>query len=175
MSLFIMDAANLFVGDDDPTKGEFLALKSIKLPDLKEKTKDHDGGGAAMSLSFGMRMIEKPELTFKLEGFNLRTMTKFMPGEPTNYTVRGNVRDLQTLEDIPAVAVVRGRMQSVSLGEFSRDQGVETDYMIGEVTLYSLTIGGIEKYNFDYFSGLAGVRVDGRPLFGTAATNLGLL
>ena len=174
-TLFIMDAANLFVGDDDPTKGEYLALKSVKLPDLKEITKEHQGGGAGMGLSFGLRIIEKPEFSFKLEGINLRTMTKFMPGVPTNYTVRGNVRDLKNLTNIPALAVVRGKMQSMSMSEFSRDAGIESDYMIGEITSYILTIGGVEKYALDYFSGVAGIRVDGQPIFSQVATNLGLI
>lgn len=175
MSLMILDAANLFVGDDDPTNGEFITLKSLKLPALKEKTKDHTGGGAAMGIQMGMRMLEPLEFTFKLEGVNIRTMTKFMPPDRTNYTVRGNIRDLDLLTDIPVVAVIAGRMSSVDMGEYGRDNGTETDYMISEVVRYRLTIGDVEKYRFDYFRGMAGVFVDGQPLFGNVARNLGLL
>jgi uncharacterized protein len=170
-----LQAANLFVGDDDNSKGEFLALKTVKLPSLTEKTKEHSAGGGAMTIKYGMNEIEALEMTFKLEGVNVRTMGKFLAPIRQNYTLRGSIKDLDTLSDIEVVAIVQGRMSMVETGEFSRAEGVETDYKIDEIVRYRLTVGGQEKYRFDYFLGMGGVFVDGVPMFGGAARNLGLL
>jgi len=174
--MYVLDAANLFVGDDDTTKGEFLAIKSLKLPALKEKTKEHTPGGGIMTINYGMRLLEALEFTFKLEGINPRTMGKFMPPGAINYTIRGNIRDLRdSANDLEMVAVVKGRMTSVEMGEFSRGEGTEHDYMISDVEAYRLMLNGQEKYRFDAFLGIAGAFVDGQPMFGNAARNLGIL
>lgn len=174
--LYIVDAANLFVGDDDTSQGEFLALKSLKLPSLNEKTKDHSPGGGIAAMQIGMRMLEALEATFKLEGPNPRTMTKFMPLAPINYTVRANYRDVRNGgPDQALVAVIQGRMSMMETSEFSRDAGVENDYKITEIMRYRMSLGGIEKIRIDVLSGPSGIYIDGQPLYGDMARNLGLL
>jgi P2 family phage contractile tail tube protein len=173
----VLDAAAIFVGDDDPTDAEFLSIKSVKIPALRERTKDHSGGGAVMAIQIGMRYIEPLELTFRLEGFNERPMGRFMSSGPEriNYTIRGSVRDLRTHAERPVRAIINGRMTKVEPGDFSKDQGIETDYQIMEILRYQLFIDNVEKYYFDYFAGPAGVRIDGTEPFRSMARNLGLL
>lgn len=176
-TIFHMDSANLFVGDDDPTNSQFLVIKDVKLPTLEESTKEHSGGGAAAAITLGMRQLNALELGFNLEGFNPDVMNKFMPigSASTKYTVRGNVRDVRTHKDIETKAIIGGRMVKVDIGEFKKDDGISTGYEIKEVLSYQLFFDGAEKFYFDYFAGMAGVRVDGQQLFLDAARNLGLV
>jgi phage tail tube protein FII len=174
-TILTMDTANLFVGDDDPTNSQFLTLRNIKLPALEEMTKDHTGGGAMGSISIGQRLFQSLTASFQLEGFNPDVLTKFMPVTGrTKYTIRGNIRDLRDHTDTEIRAVLDGRMTRVEMSEFSRDNGINTDYEIKEVMLYSLHFGQSEKIYFDYFSGPKGVRVDGQLVFPAVARNLGL-
>lgn len=170
-----MDSANLFAGDDDPNNSQFLVIKDITLPSLEETVKDHTGGGAAMSIEIGMRVIEKLMLRFKLEGFQPEVSNKFMPlTGRTKYTVRGNIRDIRDHTELGVEAIVEGRMTKVEVSEFDREKGVDTDYEIKEILFYQVLLGGQEKFYFDYFSGPAGVRVDGNLVFAAQARNLGL-
>lgn len=174
-TLFHMDAANLFCGVDNPESSEFLAIKNIKLPPLEEKTKDHEPGGGVMSIQLGMRCIMAPTLGFDLEGIRPHLMNKFMPvGGREKYTVRGNMRDIKAQTDLSIVAILEGRMTKADIGDFSRSEGVSTQYEITECTQYKLYIDGAEKYFFDFFQGPIGARTDGNPIFQGLASNLGL-
>lgn len=172
-----LEAANLFIGDDDPTKSLYLALKNVQLPEMEEVVKEHMGGGAAMGIEMGMRIIKALTIPFKLEGANPDEITRFMPGpgaKRVKYTIRANIRDLKTHAEIPLKGIVEGRMSKVSMGEFDREKGVETDYEIKEIMFYTLHIGNEEKFYFDYFSGPNGVRINAIPVFQNLARNLGL-
>jgi phage tail tube protein FII len=174
-TIFNMDSANLFVGDDDPTNSQFLVLRNIKFPSLEEATKDHDGGGAVGTLTMGMRKLEALSLPFQLEGFNPSVMNKFMPiTGRTKYTIRGNMRDIRDHTDKEIRAVIEGRMTRAEMSEFSKDDGINTDYEIREIVFYELFADGDEKFYYDYFSGPKGVRVDGQEIFPVVARNLGL-
>lgn len=175
-TLYIMDAAALFLGDEDPTDAEIITIKSVKIPALKEKTKSHMGGGATMEINLGMRAIEPLEFTFKLEGVNEKAMSQLMPvAGRLKYTVRGNIRDLRSGADIGIRAIIDGRMTSYEPGEFSRDNGMESDYMFAEIMGYRLIVNDVEKFYFDFFAGPLGVRVNGVQIFRGQARNLGLV
>ena len=171
-----LDAANLFVGDDDPTNSLFLILKNVKLPSLEEVTKEHMGGGAVAGIELGMRAIQPLKFPFQLEGFNPEQISRFMPGSGRiKYTMRGNIRDIRDHTDLEVKAVIEGRMTKVEMSEFEKEKGINTDYEIKEVAFYSLFYNGVEKFYFDYFSGPAGVRMDGQPMFPALSRNLGLV
>lgn len=171
-----LDTANLFAGDADPTNSQFLTLNNIKFPALEEKTKAHSPGGGVMSINVGMRSVNALSLTFQLAGINPDVMNKYMPGlgRRTKYTLRGNLNDLQTQEDIPVLAVVNGRMTKSDIGQFDKDNGLNSDYEIQEIVGYQLLIGGTEKFYFDFFAGPRGIRIDGVVVYNTVARNLGL-
>ena len=175
-TLYILDAAALFLGDEDPTDAETITIKSVKIPALKEKTKSHMGGGATMEVNLGMRALEPLEFTFKLEGFNPKAMGQLMPAAGRlKYTVRGSIRDVKAGTDIGVRAIIDGRMTSYEPSEFSRDQGIESDYMFAEIMGYQLFLNDVEKFYFDYFGGFTGVRIDGDQPFRGVARNLGLI
>jgi phage tail tube protein FII len=175
-TIFEMDMANLFAGDDDPANSQHLTIQEVKIPALQEKTSDHTPGGGVMGIQIGMRILEPLELTFKLKGINPTVMNRFGVSSPVRrkYTVLGNVRDLQTGRDIPLKVVAEARMIKVELDAFSRDNGMSTDYQLAEVMHYELWLDGVEKYYFSFFEGPSGARVDGVAMFGDAARNLGL-
>jgi P2 family phage contractile tail tube protein len=175
-TLYELDMANIFAGDEDPTNSQHLAIEDVKLPQLQEKTKEHAAGGAVFGVKIGLRLFEPLEQTFKLRGFNPEVMNKFGVNSPTRrkYTTRGNVRDLRTGATFAAVAVVQGRMVKVEPSSWKRDDGLANDYTIDEIVFYQLMLNGAEKYYFDYFAGPIGWRVDGVAQFADEARNLGL-
>lgn len=175
-TIFHMDSANLFVGDDDPTNSQFLVIKDIKLPTQEEETKEHKGGGAAATVELGLRHFMPFTLGFNLEGYTPDVINKFMASGAAQlrYTVRGNIRDVRTHKDIELKAIIGGRMTKADIGEFKRDDGIGTEYEIKEVMFYQRFFDGNEEFYFDYFAGMAGVRIDGLPKFGDVARNLGL-
>lgn len=174
-TIFNLDAANLFTGDDDPGNSQFLTLQSVKLPSLEESTRSHTPGGGIMAIDIGNKKINALMLTFTLVGLNPDVMPKFMAPQRQKYTVRGNLFNASTQEDLPVVGVITGKMVRSEVSQFTKDDGVNTDYEIREVTKYMLTIDGQEKYYFDFFGGIGAARVDGVPMFQAAARNLGLL
>ncbi|MCZ8098839.1 MAG: phage major tail tube protein [Burkholderiales bacterium] len=171
-----MDAANLFCDDLDPTQSQFLTLEEVKIPSLMEKTREHTGGGAIMTMRMGMGIFEPIELTFKLRGYNPEVMNKIM--NPTRsrrkFTITGNVRDLEAGRQFPVKIVIEGRMTKVDMGSFQRDGGISTDYQIDEVCHYELYLDGAEKYYLDVWTGPLGARVDGSAVYQDMARNLGL-
>ena len=172
-----VDLANLFVGDDDPTKSQHLVLKGVTLPQLTEKMKTHSPGGGIMDVDLGLRKMDPLKMPFKLEGLNPDVMPRFMPNgsQRIKYTMRANIRDLQTHADLPLLGIIEGRMMQVNISELGSGNSTETDYSIQEIFRYQLFINNVEKYYFDFFSGAAGVRIDGNQVFKTAAANLGLV
>jgi len=173
-TLFNMDSANLFVGDDDPSNSQFLTLKNIKVPSITEKTKEHTGGGASASIELATGIIEAPTLTFGLEGFNPDVMTRVLQQSRLKYTVRGNIRDVRSHEEIPLRAIVQGKMTKYEPSQFEKDSGMSSDYEIKEIVFYHLFFNNQEKIYFDYFAGPAGLRINGIPVQQARARNLGL-
>lgn len=177
-TIYHMDSANLYVGDEDPTNGKFLVIKNVTLqPELEEVTKDHSGGGAAVVIQIGMGIFKVAPLKFKLEGYNDDVDSQFMPLGPrrVKYTVRGNIVDLATHEDIDVKTIVTGRMTKVTKSDFERDKGLESDYEVSEILGMEVFFNGQEKFYFNYFKGMAGVRRNGQPLFAAKARNLGII
>lgn len=173
-TIFNLDTANLFVGDDDPDNSQFLTLNGVKVPMLEESTRTITPGGGIVAMDVGMRKITISPLTFKLSGLNPDVMPKFMVNRRIKYTIRANVSNVRTQEDVPLVATVEGRMVKVDMAEFKKDGEVDTDYEIKEIVHYMLKLGTQEKYYLDAFSGPNGVRIDGVPVFRNVARNIGL-
>ncbi len=173
-TLYHMDVATLFVGDDDPRNSQFITLRNVKIPALTEKTKDHTGGGAMSSLELGMGVFEAFSLDFSLEGFNPDVMKFVGQRNRLPLTIRGNVRDVRTHENKELRAIVQGKMVKYEPSQFERDSGMNSDYQVKEIVFYHLFFAGQEKVYFDYFTGPAGIRIDGTPVMDDVARNLGM-
>lgn len=172
-TIYHMDSANLFIGDEDPTNSLYLVLKNIKLPGLEEIKKEHLGGGALGKVSMGMGAIEALVMTFNLDGFTPDVLSRFMsPLGRLNYTIRGNVRDFFEQKDIEVKAILQGRMTKVEMSEFDRDKGLDTSYEITENVHYELYFDGQEKIYFDLRTGR--MRIDGVEVNRQRNINLGI-
>lgn len=170
-----VDTANLFVGDDDPANSQYLVLNSFTLPDLQEVTKSYNPGGGVTAIEMGMRRINALTLPFSLHGINEDVLPYFMKSRRSMYTVRGNLANISDQSDKPFVATIEGRMTKATLGQFTKDNGMDSDYEIKEIMRYKLVIGTTEKFFFDAFMGPRGVRIDGVETFRAVSRNIGLI
>lgn len=170
-----VDTANIFVGDDDPSNSQFLVINSFTLPDLQEVTKTYNPGGGMGTIESGMRRMNALAFPFALHGIQPDVLSRFMAPQRIMYTVRGNIHNISDQTDKPFVATMEGRMTKATMGQFSKDNGIDTDYNIQEIMRYKLMIDGVEKYFFDLFLGPRGIRVDGIEVYRTVARNIGLV
>jgi P2 family phage contractile tail tube protein len=153
-NIFLMEAANLFLGDADPSASKHLSLDSLALPELEYVTVDHHGGGAAGEISLSMNTLRKIEPTFKLAGFDIDSYRMFAigAGKPDRYTAYGVLRSKQDGKALQAKAVISGVLGRVAPDAFERGQKLGHDHRIVEVTHYELIVGGEEWFMYDYFT-----------------------
>ena len=170
--LYNLDAMNLFAGDDDPNASLLAVISKVKIPDMTEKTKSHSGGGVVTDLEIGTNSYEPLSLTFSCEGINTE-VTKGL-GARKKYTMRGNIRNIQTGENKALKVIVEGKLTKYSQGEFSRDSGTSADYEVKEIISYQVWVDGTEEIYFDYFGGPLGIRIKGVQVQLQIAQNLGI-
>ncbi len=114
-NIYIMEAANLFVGDHDPKNSKFLTLDELKLPDLQETLVDHTPGGGKVGVEFAVG-VQKLEPTFKLKGWDAPLLRDFGLGTTKRkvFTAYGVVRDKKTGDALEAKAIMEGRLSKVA-------------------------------------------------------------
>lgn len=161
-NIFIMEAANLFVDNEDPTASQHLTLSELALPTLEETYQDHHAGGSRVAIEVAVG-IQKLTATFKLAGWNPDVMTKFGLGARARrpFTAYGVIRDKRSGTAIEAKSVMEGRLGKVEAEAFSRGDMQSHDYAINEILHYELWFGETEKFYWDFFTGEW--RVDGVP------------
>lgn len=160
-TIYMMEAANLFCGDHDPTKSKHLTLSELQLPNLQEMFQDHTPGGSRAQIEIGMGVIQKLEPSFKLAGWDPDLMTQFGLGTGRSkvFTAYGVVANKRTGDKIEAKAVIEGRLGKIEAETFQRGEMQSHDYAINEVFHYELWFDGREKFYWDFFS--ATWRIDG--------------
>ena len=159
-TMYVMEAVNLFVGDDDPTASKHLSIAELKLPDLSETFAEHGPGGGRVSIEVPVG-IEKLEATFKLNAFDPQVMSKFGLGSKMthNYTAYGSVVDRRTGRAIEAKALIEGRIGKVGSDAFQRGNLQGHEFSISGIMHYELWFDGAEKYYWDFWTNAW--RVDG--------------
>lgn len=155
-SVTIWEAANLFAGDDGPNNSKHLVLRSIMLPQWKEKSEEHHAGGSIGAISIGMRSLEALEMTFKIVGSDVQTKSLFgLGGLATRpYTIYGVMRDKQTGRAFERKAIVWGRLMELNESEYERGKLTEQDHKIGEITRYELFEDKKQVLLFDFFASI---------------------
>lgn len=150
--IYIMEAANLFCGDTDPSKSNHLTLSELKLPSLEENLVDHVAGGAPVGVEIDTH-INKLEASFNLAGWSTNVMT--MIGQSTvaaqTFTAYGVIRDRRSGKAIEAKAIIGGRLSKVSPAAFKRGDLQHHEYAIRSIMHYDLFMEGIEIYAWDFF------------------------
>jgi len=172
-TVYLMTAANLFVGDHDPTKSKHLTLTELKLPDLQEIFADHHGGGTLVATEFAVG-VEKLEPTFNLAGFDPDLLTAF--GLNTRFrhtfTAYGNITDQRSGREIQSKAIIEARLGRVAPDAFTKGELQGHEYAMNSVVHYELWFDGVEKIAWDFFTNLW--RVDGIDQYAAVNRNLGV-
>lgn len=152
-TIYVMEAANLFVGLADPTKSKHLTLMELKLPALQEIFVDHHGGGARVAIEVGVG-IQKLEPTFNLAGFDPDLLAEFGLGSKVRnvFTAYGVIRDKRSGRAIEAKAIFEGRLGKADQSAFQRGEMTSVEYAINETLHYELHFDGGEKIYWDYFT-----------------------
>jgi P2 family phage contractile tail tube protein len=173
-SLMFMEAANLFVGDHDPSASLHLVLESLKLPSLQEVTQEWNPGGGVGAVELGMGALQKLEAGFKLKGVAPEILVQFGLGTKRrqNFTAYGSIRDKLTGASVQSKAILEARMTKVEGDEFKRGELQGYDYALTEIFHYELTIDGREIYYFDFLTSVW--RVDGVAQNTDVLANLGI-
>lgn len=159
--LLIMEAANLFCGDHDPSASKHLSLTELALPNMSETMQTHTPAGSAFAIDIPTG-LDKLTAGFKFAGVDPDTMVQFGLGSAVThtYTAYGAVRDRQTGEGISHKAVIRGRLSKVEADAFKRGELHGYDYSLSSIDHYELWMGERELYFFDFFASIW--RVDGQ-------------
>jgi len=122
-NIYIMEAANLFCGDENPTASKHLTLTELQLPNLQEITQDHHPGGSRVQIEVALG-IQKLEASFKLAGWDPDLLTQFGLGATARkkFTAYGSVRDKRNGVAIEAKAVLEGRLGTANPEAFQRGE-----------------------------------------------------
>lgn len=152
-NIYIMEAANLFVGNHDPQNSKFLTLEELKLPDLQETLVDHQPGGGKVGVEFAVG-VEKLEPTFKLKGWDAPLLRDFGLGSTIRktFTAYGVVRDKKSGKALEAKAIMEGRLSRIAPDAFQRGETMGHEYSINEVLHYELFFDGKEELYWDFFT-----------------------
>src|SRR5215216_2399381 len=152
MDVYIMEGANLFCGDHDPTNSTHLILQELKLPGLEENYSDHTPGGAPIAIEVDTH-INRLEATFNLAGWNPLVMT--LIGRSTRvhqtFTAYGGVRDRRTGRLMEAKAVLQGRLGRVNPTAFRKGDVMAHEYSIRGIVHYELYLDTDAIYRWDFF------------------------
>jgi P2 family phage contractile tail tube protein len=159
-TLYVMEAVNLFCGDDDPNASKHLTLSELKLPDLTETFADHKPGGGRVGIEIAVG-VEKLNAPFKLNGFDPQLLTQFGLNArvSNNYTAYGVIKDQRTGRSIEQKALIEGRLGKVAGDAFQHGELQGYEYAIHGITHYEFYFDGQEKVFWDFFTNIW--RIDG--------------
>jgi uncharacterized protein len=152
-TIYVMEAANLFCGDHDPTASKHLTLVELALPTLQGIYADHHPGGGRVAIELEVG-VQKLEPTFKLNGYDPDVLTLFGVGGKLKrvFTAYGVIVDKRTGRRIESKAVIEGRLGKVEPSAFQRGELQSHDYAINEVTHYEVWFDGQQKIFWDFFT-----------------------
>nr|WP_284700991.1 phage major tail tube protein [Rhodoplanes tepidamans] len=146
-----MEAANLYCGDDDPTKSKHLTISNLRLPSLEELFQDHHPGGSRVAIEVEVG-IKKLEPTFKLVGFDPDLLAQFGLGSRARrvFTAYRVIRDKLSGLAIEHKAIMEGRLGKITEDEFKRGDLAGADYAINEVYHYEIWFDRKEVLYWDF-------------------------
>lgn len=152
-NLYVLEQANIFASDTDPTASKHLAIESVKLPALEEKFEDHHGAGAPAAIQIPVG-IEAFKVEFKMLGYDPQLIGLFGLGSPYrhNFTIYGGMRDQITGEAHELKCVVNGRLGKIEQGEFKKGDLNMADYEILGLMRYEVYFKGLEQIFWAYAS-----------------------
>ena len=159
--VYVNEAFNLYVGNDDADNSKKLVIANLQIPDLEEITQEHHAGGALGAIEVGGLGVKALMSKFKLTGWDPQTMSQFGIGARAQYpfTAKALVRNKNGGAGLGVKAVMWGRLTKISPNEMKRGDLLGHDHEIKEITHYELYFNDAEKYYWDFFASIW--RVDG--------------
>jgi phage tail tube protein FII len=160
--IMIMEAANLFCGDVDPTNSQHLTLREIKLPELNEQYVDHSPGGAPITIEVDT-IFAKLEANFTLAGWSPEVVAVVSTWSQAQrvFTAYGVIRDRRTGNPLEAKAVMGGRLGRANPAQWRRGDLQHWEYSIKGITHYELYFDESELVYWDFFENA--LRIDSEP------------
>jgi phage tail tube protein FII len=151
--IHVLEAANLFCGDEDPTNSTHLIIANLKLPGLEENFVEHNPGGAPIGVEVGTHIM-RLESTFELVGWQPTVMALIgrERRDAQFFTAYGLMRSKRTARPFQVKAVMEGRLGRVNPTEFSRGSNHSHEYRIGGIWHYELYYDGQELYYWDFWT-----------------------
>lgn len=152
-TLYIMESANLFAGDNRPDQSNHLALQEIKLPGIEENFVDHVAGGAPVGIRINTH-INPLEATFNLAGWspNVKTLIGTWEQALQHFTAYGVIRDRLTGRAMRGQAIMWGRLSRANPTAFRKGDLQAHEYAINGLTHYELKMGDDAIYLWDFFT-----------------------
>jgi phage tail tube protein FII len=152
-TLLILEAANLFCGDHDPSSSNHLALMNLKLPELGENYNDVTAAGAPVGIEIDSH-IARMEATFNLVGWNpaVQNLIGESRRERQIFTAYGAIRDRKTGKLVEAKGVMQGRLGRSNPTEFSRGQVQNHEHSIRGIVHYEVFLNKVELLYWDFFT-----------------------
>lgn len=153
-TILLLEAVNLFLGNDDPERSKHISLTSLTLPTLEYQTATHNPGGGPGEIEFNMGATKKLEVSFKMSGFDPDAYRLFGIGSRivNTFTAYGVIRDKREGTALQGKAIIRGNIQKVAPEAYERGKPFGHDHVIGEISHYELHVGGDEWFFWDLWS-----------------------
>ena len=172
-TLYVMEAANIFAGDHDPSASNHIAIQTLKLPGLENNYVDHAPGGSPMAIEIDTH-LNRLEATFNLAGWtpHVAVLLRQWDQKMRTFTARGVIRDRRTGEALQGMAIMEGSLGRVNPTDFRRGDLFAHEYSIRGITSYELTIAGNQLFKFSFFDGQ--YIIGGRDTNGAELAMLGL-
>lgn len=154
-TLLMLEAANLFAGDHDPShaNSNHLSLTNLKLPELGENYSDVTAAGAPVGIELDSH-INRLEATFNLLGWNphVQNLIGESRRERQIFTTYGVVRDKKTGKAQECKAVMQGRLGRSNPTEFTRGTPQSHEHSIRGIVHYEVWLNNAELLYWDFFT-----------------------
>lgn len=154
-----MSAAPLYIFEavdvrraDEPDSSRVLTIEKLTLSPIKRLNTSFKPGGGVGEVKLVMPQIEAPEPKFSLKGIDFDIVEKFgfSPGVFDKFVFAASVRRKGSTTPIPFRAVIQGVISEWEPDEFAVGDLLGCSHVFNEVTHYSMSFGGVEKWYWDY-------------------------
>lgn len=159
-NVLVLEAANLFAGDNVASQSNHLRLLELKLPELNENYAEHTPGGAPIAISVDMQFAPL-EASFTLAGWQpeiyaLLRRDKYRsdqtwPTDQTTFTAYGLLRDRMRGCALEAKTIIRGMLGRINATPYHRGEVHMHEYAIRGITFYELFVQNVRLYHWDFF------------------------
>ena len=149
LQLLVLEAANVFVGDD-PSASAHLVLKNVKLPAMQKNYVDFMPGGGILGTEIDTH-FQKLECTFSFAGWSPQTMSKvgIWSSASQQFSIYGMLRDRLTGAVQRIEAFLWGQLAKAAPDNFDRGTLNSVEYSIMGIYRYKLVIDKHEIYFWD--------------------------